>query len=59
MGSLCAFRMNLKKKKKEKTIAFKSAQEKAEVVDSNEDDDGDELALLTKNFYKFLKKAGK
>ena len=59
MGSLHAFEMNLKQRKKEKTIAFKSAQEKAKNTESHRDDEEYQLILLTKNFHKFLKKAGK
>ena len=59
MGSFRAFEINLKQRKKEKTIAFRSTQEKAKVRESHGDDEEDELALLTKNFHKFLKKAGK
>ena len=58
MGSLRAFKMNWKQKIKEKTIAFKSAQEKVENEESHGDDKEDEIALLTKNFHKFLKKDG-
>ena len=58
MGSLRAFEMTLKqrKKKKEKSIALKTIHEEE---DSSEEDDEDELTLLTKNFKRFLKKVGK
>ena len=56
MGSLCAFEMTLKQRKKEKSIAFKIVHQDE---DSNDDDNEDELALLTKNFKKLLKKVGK
>ena len=46
MSSLRAFEMNMTVRKKEKSIAFKSSQENDRV--SNEEEDGDELALLTK-----------
>lgn len=55
MGSLKTFELNLKQKKKEKSIAFKAGQNH---LDSGGDDDN-EFALLNKNFYKFLKKMGK
>ena len=58
MGSLRGFEMNLQQRKKMKTISFKTVQEKSEIVDSN-DEDNDQLALLTKKFHKFLKKVGK
>ena len=57
MSSLLAFEMNLKSRRKEKSIAFKTTQESVEP--SNEENDDDELALLTKNFKKFLKNVGK
>ena len=53
MGSLHAFEMTLKQRKREKSIALKTVHEEE---DSNEEDNDDELALLTKNFKKFLKK---
>ena len=55
MGSFCAFQMTLKKRKKEKSIALKTVHEEK---DSSEEDSDNELALLTKNFKKFLKKMG-
>ena len=64
MGSLRTFELNQEIKKKGKTassnekskgIAF-SVSEKEKVVSDNEDDD--ELALLTRNFQKFIKKVG-
>ena len=56
MGSLHAFEMTLKQRKKEKSTALKMVHEEEF---SSEEDDDDELALLTKNFKKFLKKVGK
>ena len=58
MGSLRAFEMTLKqkKKKREKSIALKTMHEEE---DSSEEDNDDELALLMKNFKKFLRKVGK
>ena len=56
MGFLHAFEMTLKQRKKEKSIALKIVHEEEHSI---EEDDGDELALLTKNFKKFLKKVGK
>lgn len=50
--------MNLKQKKKEKSIALKAVQEKEEDGQGLEAKD-DQLALLTKNFNKFLKNMGK
>ena len=47
MGSLCIFEMTLKRRKREKSIALKIVHE---VEDSSEEDNKDELALLTKNF---------
>ena len=47
MGSLYVFEMNLKQRKKKKTIAFKLTQEKAKNMESHGDDEEDELALLT------------
>ena len=54
MGSFHAFEMNLKQRKKKKSIAFKLMQEKSGEEDSDAEDNDDELALLTKNFKKFL-----
>ena len=56
MGSLCAFEMTLKQRKREKSIAVKTVHEEK---DYSENDNDDELALLTKNFKKFMKKIGK
>ena len=59
MDSLHAFEMTLKqrkKKNKEKSIALKVMHEEE---DSIEEDNEDELALLTKNFKFFFKKVGK
>ena len=56
MGSLRAFEMILKQRKREKFINLKIVQEEK---DSNEEDNDDELVLLTKNFKKKLKKVGK
>ena len=51
---MSAIKINSKQQKNEKTITFKSAEEKAENVESHgDDDDEDKLALLTKNFHKF------
>ena len=47
MGSLCAFEITLKQRKREKSIALKTMHEKE---DSSEEGNEDELALLTKNF---------
>ena len=47
MGSLCAFEMALKQRKKEKPINLKTVHEEEH---SNEEDDDDELVLLTKIF---------
>ena len=44
IGSLRAFEMNLKQRKKEKSIALKSMQKKSEEEDSNDEDNDDELA---------------
>ena len=52
MGSLRAFGMILKQRKREKFIALKTMHEEE---DSSEKDNDDELALVTKNFKKFLK----
>ena len=52
MGSLRAFEMTLKQRKKEKSITLKTMHEEEH---SSEEEDEDELALLTKNFKKFLK----
>ena len=54
IGSFCAFEMNLKQRKKKKSIAFKLMQEKSGEEDSDAEDNDDELALLTKNFKNFL-----
>ena len=54
MGSLRAFEITLKQRKKEKSIALKTLNEEEH---SSEEDDEDEVALLTKNFKKFLKKS--
>ena len=48
--------MTLKQRKREKSIALKTMHEEK---DSSEEDNDDELALLTKNFKKFLKKVDK
>ena len=56
MGSLRAFEMTLKQRKREKYIALKIVHEEK---DSSEEDNNDELGLLTKNFKNFLKKVGK
>ena len=55
IGSLHAFKMTLKQRKREKSIALKIMQEEE---DSNEEDNDDEFALLTKNFKKSLKESG-
>ena len=59
VGSLHTFEMNLKQRKKEKSIALKSVQEKNEKEDFDDEDNDDELSLLIKNFKKFLKKVSK
>ena len=46
MGSLRAFEITLKQRKREKSIALKTVHEEE---DSNEEDNYDQLALLTKN----------
>ena len=56
MGSFCAFEMTLKQRKREKFIALKTMHKEG---DSSEENNDDELALLMKNFKKFLKKSGK
>ena len=56
MGSLRAFEMILKQRKREKFIALKTMHEEE---DSNEEDNEYELALQIKNLKKFLKKVGK
>ena len=56
LGSLQTFELNLRQKKKDKSISLKSKLD--ESLDPEEDDD-DNVALLTKNFNKFLKKMGK
>ena len=56
MGSLHAFEMILKQRKRDKLIALKIVHDEE---DSSEEDNEDEFALLTKNFRKFLKKVGK
>ena len=56
MGSLRAFEMTLKQRKREKRIALKTMHEEE---DFSEEDNNDELPLLKKNFKKFLKKVGK
>ena len=53
MGSLHAFDMTLNQRKREKSIALKIVHGEE---DSSEEDNDDELALLMKNFKKFLKK---
>ena len=58
MESLHAFKMNLKQRKRKKSIAFKLVKEKSEEENSDDNND-DELALLTKNVKKFLKKVDK
>ena len=47
MGSLRAFEIALKQRKKEKSIALKTVHEEE---DSSEEDDDDEIALLKMNF---------
>ena len=59
IGYLHALEMNLKQRKKEKTIAFKLVEDKTKDVDSNDEDDGNELELLTKNFHHRLGKKKK
>ena len=61
MGSLRTFELNQKIRQKgkteeikEKSIALKSSKEKKE----SSDDEDDEMALLTKNFQKYIKKLG-
>ena len=54
LGSLRAFEMTFKQRKKEKSITLKSVQENSEEVAPNEENNDDELALLTKNFKKFF-----
>ena len=56
MGSLRAFEMTLKQRKREKSIVLKIVHKEE---DSSEEDIDDEFALLTMNFKKFLKKVGK
>ena len=56
MGSLHIFEMTLKQRKRKKFIALKTVHEE---VDSSEEDNEDEFALLTKNFKKFLKNVSK
>ena len=56
MGSLQTYEMNIKQRKKEKTIALKAA---SEPTDEEGEGESDELAFLTKNFSKFLKKMSK
>ena len=57
IGSLHAFKMFLKQRKREKYIALKIVQEEEH---SNKKYNDDELALLTKNFFKkILKRVGK
>ena len=56
MGSLREFEMNLKQRKREKYITLKTVHEEE---DYSDDYNNDELAQLTKNFRKFLKKVGK
>ena len=46
MVTLQAFEMNVKQRKNEKPIAFKSMQEKIEEEDSNDEDNDDELDYL-------------
>ena len=53
MSSLRAFEMTLKQREREKSIALKTAHKKE---DSSEEDNDDELDLLTKKFKKSLKK---
>ena len=55
IGSLQTFKLNLRQKKKDQSIGFKSTQE--EILDLEKDDD--DSALLTKNFSKCLKNMGK
>ena len=47
MGSFCEFEMTLKHRKKEKSITLKTMHKEEHF---SEDDNDDELALLTKNF---------
>ena len=56
MGSLRAFEMTLKQRKREKSIVLKIVHKEE---DSSEEDIDDEFTLLTMNFKKFLKKVGK
>ena len=56
MGSLHLFEINLKQRKRGKSITLKIVHEEE---DSSEEDNDDELALLTNNFKKFLKKIDK
>ena len=56
MGSLHAFEMTSKQRKGEKYIALKTVHKEE---DSNEENNDNELALLTKNFKEFLKKVRK
>ena len=53
MGFLRVFEMTLKQRKREKSIALKTVHEEE---DSSEEDNADELALLTKKFKNFFKK---
>ena len=56
MGPLSAFEMTLSQRKREKSIALKTVHKEE---DSSREDNEDELALLTKNFKKFLMKVAK
>ena len=55
MGSLQTFELNLRQKKKDKSIALKSTQDESLDLEENDND----VALLTKHFNKFLKKMEK
>ena len=61
MGSLRTFEMNLKQRKKEKSIALKATQDeiKSEEGTEAEEEEEDQIVFLTKNFNKYLKKMGK
>ena len=61
MGSLQTFELNQQIRQKEKPSAPKEksvALKSSKIKDSEEDDGDDELALLTKNFQKYMKKIG-
>ena len=56
MGSLQTFELNLRHKKKDKSIALKSAQEESLDLEKDVEKDDEDVTPLTKNFNKFFEK---